>query len=51
MERFAVTVRIILPTEDHEDAEKKVKTALVIDGFEEIQLLNTGMVWDFGGTK
>ncbi len=51
MEKFAVTVRVILPAEDHEAAEKDVKLRLIKAGFEEIQITNTGMVWDFGGTK
>ena len=51
MEKFKVTVEITVEAENHTDAEKKVKTALVIDGFEEIRLLNTGIVWDLPRKK
>jgi hypothetical protein len=48
MDKYKITIELTVEAEDYKDAEKKVKTALVIDGFEEIRLLNTGIVFDLG---
>ncbi len=49
MSKFIITVSVDVDAKDYEDAETKLKLALIKAGIEEITLLNTGMITDLSG--